>query len=149
MKKTIIKDLHVDLETGVIHVLLHKRVLDDSGQVLAQGNHRTVIDPGTDLDATIRAINEHLVSGQVPVSAEASGHAAAPVDVKEWDAVRAHARVVHTPAIKTRWKVQQDAKRAEELTRQRLAEEANAKAQAQADARFKAAVAEAVKAQST
>src|SRR5438309_3650646 len=113
MKKTIIKDLHVDLETGVIHVLLHKRLLDDAGNVLAQGNHRTVIDPGTDIDATVKAINDHLASGQVPINSEASGHAAAPVDPKEWDAVRAHAKLAHTPAIRKRWQEQQEARIAE------------------------------------
>lgn len=103
MNKTIIKDLHVDLETGNIQVLLHKRVLDDEGNVIAQGNHRTVIHPDTDIDATAKAINDHLASGRVPVNSETGGGRAVPIDLHEWEAVRAHAGLVHTPAIKKQW----------------------------------------------
>lgn len=147
MNKTIIKKLDVDLETGDIHVLLHKRVLDDKGNVLAQGNHRTVVHPGTDLDATLADLNTHFASGQVPVNGEATGQVAAPLDKTEWEAVRAHAKLAHTPAVRKRWADRQEALRIQEAIRQELVDRANAKAKEEADAKFKAAVADAVKAQ--
>jgi len=148
VNKTVIKDLHVDLETGDIHVLMHKRVLDDQGNVVVQGNHRVVIHPDTDLDATARVINDHLASGQVPVDHTSGATAkAAPVDLAEWEKVRAHAKLAHTPEVKARWKKQQEARLAEQLIREALARESAAKAQADAETKFQAAVAAAVKAQ--
>lgn len=122
MKKTIIKDLHADLETGIIHILLHKRALDEQGNVIAQGNHRMMIYPDTDIDAMAAAINDHLASGQVPINNEVSGKAV-PVALAEWEAVRAHAKVAHTPAIMKAWNKQKEARLAEEKIRHKAAKD--------------------------
>lgn len=113
MKKTIIKDIHIDMETGNLNVLLHKRVLDDQGNVIAQGNHRCVIHPDTDIDAQAKAINDHFTTGQVPVNNEASGLCAASVDMLEWDSLKAHAALVRTPEVLKRWNDQKEARLAE------------------------------------
>lgn len=144
MKQTIIKTLHVDLETGIIHVLLHKRSLDESGNVLVQGNHRAVIAPDTDIDAMAKDHHEHFSSGQVQINGEVGTEPAACPDLTQWEKVKAHASIAHTPEIKAAWKARQEALLAEAVAHEKLAAEANAQAEAEAQAKFKAAVAEAV-----
>jgi hypothetical protein len=154
MHKTIIKHLNIDLETGDIHVLLHKRAHDEAGNVVVQGNHRTVIHPGTDIDETAKGLNNHLASGQVPID-HASGATAkaAPVDLAEWEAVKQHAALARTPAVMKHWHDQEAAR----LAQQKIADEITAKQAeiaarqaAEAEARrrveFDAAVAAAIEA---
>lgn len=58
-------------ESGAIQVRLEKQLVEN-GKVLAREYHRTVIEPGTDTDAQMAAVNAHLgAMGYPPAEAEA------------------------------------------------------------------------------
>lgn len=56
---------------GTLQIRLEKQMVEN-GVVLAKGYHRTVIEPGDDVDAQIARVNAHLVlMGCQPIDAEA------------------------------------------------------------------------------
>lgn len=85
MKKTIIDQIEI-LQSGFIHIRFALLVLDDDGSELARQWHRTVIEPGGDVDAQIGLVNSHLSAmGKMPVE---------PDRISELKAICA---LVHTP----------------------------------------------------
>ena len=68
-KRTVLSQIEVPVG-GAIQVRLEKQVVED-GVVLAKEYHRTVIEPGTEPEDQMAAVNEHLKTmGCAPVSGE-------------------------------------------------------------------------------
>lgn len=59
-KRTIIDQIEIQPQTGIIGVRMRKQVIDDDGTVLVSDYHRTVIEAGTDPAAQMAAVNVHL-----------------------------------------------------------------------------------------
>lgn len=86
MNKVTRVDLIEITRSGAIQVRLKKLIVDDDGTELDLGYHRTVFEPGTDIESQITAVNAQLVQLK-----------AAAVDAVEFDVLRAVAPVVQTP----------------------------------------------------
>lgn len=63
-KQTVFNRLEMD-EHGVIMIRLQKQFVDEDGSVIDMGWHRTAIDPGGDLEATLADVNTHLLHMKV------------------------------------------------------------------------------------
>lgn len=67
-KNTVLETIEVT-ESGAIQLLFYKQTLED-GVVVAQGNHRSVIESGGDIDAQFALINSHLEEMGFPAVSE-------------------------------------------------------------------------------
>lgn len=57
-KRTVVDQREVTAN-GVVQIRFRKEVLED-GKVVSFGYHRTALEPGEDLDAKMKLVNEHL-----------------------------------------------------------------------------------------
>ncbi len=60
-KRTVVDQIEIQRD-GTINVRLAKEVVDETGEVLSVGWHRTSLPPGHDIDAQMAAINQNLVN---------------------------------------------------------------------------------------
>lgn len=96
MRKTIIDQIECT-QSGVIQVRFGKQVLD-GGEVISHLYHRTVINPGTDVDDQISAVNIDLAN-QKP--------AYPPVELADVERLKRIVATEHTPEAVAAWKSQQ------------------------------------------
>lgn len=57
-KRSILNEIEIQDDTIFIRIV--KETLDDFGQVIESGWHRTAIPPEIDIDAQMEAVNQHL-----------------------------------------------------------------------------------------
>jgi hypothetical protein len=60
-KQTVLDRIEVERD-GTINLRFAQEVVDDDGSIIKSEPHRTVCAPGTDVDAHIVAISEHIVT---------------------------------------------------------------------------------------
>lgn len=88
-KQTVLDQIEISRD-GTINLRFAKEVVDDDGTVISSEWHRTVCPPGTDVDAQIAAVNQHLVVGLKCM----------PVDAADIARVKALTPTVWTKAVK-------------------------------------------------
>lgn len=60
-KQTVVDQIEIT-RNGTIQLRLAKEVIDDDGSVLSRAWHRTMLPPGTDIDAQMALVNENLIN---------------------------------------------------------------------------------------
>lgn len=87
-RKVILDQIEIT-RSGHVQVRMLKAVVDN-GKIVASEYHRTVVEPGADPDARLAAVNASLATMDTPWP---------PVAVVEWQRVRQHCTVAHTPEV--------------------------------------------------
>ena len=83
-KRTILEKIEIEVATGRVFMRFKKQIVDGEN-IIELGFHRSVVEPGTDVDEQMAHVNSSLVSMN-----------AAPVDVSQIDALKQHTVVAHT-----------------------------------------------------
>ena len=94
-KRTILGQIEIK-PNGVVQVRLLKQIVENGG-VLAQEPHRTIIEPGRDVDDVMAAVNLHLQS---------MGCAT----VENYQQLKDHVTLAHTDEVVAAFKAAQEKK---------------------------------------
>jgi hypothetical protein len=70
-RQTVVDQIEITRD-GTIGVRCAKEIIDDDGTVLTSQWHRTVLPPGTDIDAQMALVNQHLTGGLKEAAVSAS-----------------------------------------------------------------------------
>lgn len=96
-KKTVIDQIEIT-RSGMIQIRMRKLIVDDNGTEHDLGYHRTAIEPGSDPNLQMAAVNEHLLEMQMGA-----------VPAEEMVTLNAIVPVVHTPERKEQWRTAREA----------------------------------------
>lgn len=96
MKKISIVDQIEVTRDGHVQVRMLKQIVDNDGTILSSGNHRCLIEVGSDTEQMLAAVNSNLVALNC-----------APITSEEWDRVRLHCSAAWTPQVVAAWRVKQ------------------------------------------
>lgn len=94
-KKTVIDKIEV-IRNGTIQVRLQKLFVDDDGSEHLLEYHRTVIEPGVDVDEQFALVNAHLEQMNQP-----------PVDASELTTLKSLVPIVHTEDVVAAYRAEQ------------------------------------------
>ena len=86
-KKTTIDKIEIALRTGLIHIRFKLAILED-GQEISSSWHRTCVEPGTDVDKQIAAVNADI--------SVRPGLKAAPIEASDVPALKNIVKAIHT-----------------------------------------------------
>jgi len=94
-KKTMLNRGEIDFETGIIGVRFAKLIIENGSELLREW-HRASIEPGDDVDATMIAINAHLVQ-----------MGKAKIEQSEINRLKAVMQIIQTPDVVQQFKDKQ------------------------------------------
>lgn len=102
-KKTVIERIKI-LASGSIQLRFAKMIVDGDKIVGAPQWHRCALDPGTDIDAMMAAINNHLEQ----MGEARCGEEQTPYSIITPQFLKEKILLIHTPELVAEYKAKQD-----------------------------------------